>query len=94
MPKSSFWEQFYDNNFVYKVQYSTIDSFNYLAINDAFTNKQSKKTRAFYRHFITQFSQDISLALNVISGSPILYVSLDPSNKKPNSTHNEFNTKF
>ena len=91
-PQYQLWDLFIDNYYTYTLTFSTSDSYLYLQSSLPFENKQSANSLDYFRHYITQSNKDISLALTVFSGTPIVYTSFDPDIKKPNKTHHDMNS--
>ncbi len=45
----------------------------------------------YFRHYVSKNYFDIIVSATVFSGDPLIYVSIDPLTKKPDSSHNNYN---
>lgn len=80
-PKLSFFDAWRMSlGYSFLISYFTEDSFLYLKSSLPLENKQlpGQLSLNYFRHFITQFNQDLSLSMTVFSGNPVLYASFDP----------------
>lgn len=91
-PLYQLWDLFIDNYYTYTITFSTKDTYLYLQSSLPFENKQNPNSIDYFRHYITQTSKDISLALTVFSGTPVVYTSFSSDMKRPNKTHHDMNS--
>jgi hypothetical protein len=52
--------------------------------------KQKAGTIHYFRHFVSDFNSDLSLAITTLSGTPYVYVAIDPSKKWPNNGTSDY----
>ncbi|CDW91451.1 UNKNOWN [Stylonychia lemnae] len=91
--KTSLWSKFVEDSYAYTILYTTQQGYQYLNAQQAIQNSQQAKTNQYFRHFVTYKDQDLSVSMTVFSGNPLMYISIDPSNKLPSQQKNDFTSK-
>lgn len=79
-PKINFFDIFNPTKHIsYLATYFTQDSSQYLKASQPLEVKQSVGEQAYFRHFVSSFSKDMSISMTVFSGTPNIFASFSPA---------------
>lgn len=90
VPAFSAWDFFRGMYWTYIISYNTETQYIYLQSKMTSEIKQGVRSTNYYRHFISDLSDELSLAMTIYSGDPQMYIGLDPKKKWPGKNNSDY----